>query len=69
MRRAVSFSQDMIRRAGDAMRESRSCDWYTLARIALESGIPDTIAAAELMDNAAKRKPDNPAGLISASKR
>jgi hypothetical protein len=57
MSRHVCFTQDMIRRAGDAMRESGSCDWYRLARIALEHGVPDTETASELLDSVTTRKP------------
>jgi hypothetical protein len=40
-----------------AMRESRSGDWYTLARLALESAVRTESELLELLDDHAKPRP------------
>jgi hypothetical protein len=57
--RAVFWPQSALRRAADAMRESRSSDWLVLAKCALEAGIRDEHDLAELIAdfNQTKRAP------------
>jgi hypothetical protein len=45
----------MLRRGGDAMRESRSSDYYTLARICLHAAIR-TVDDLDLLETPAKRR-------------
>jgi hypothetical protein len=47
---AIHWPQHSIRSAADAMRESRSSDLFTLARVALEAAIPDALALLDLLE-------------------
>lgn len=48
--RPVYWSQDCIRRAALAMKESRSCDWFQLARVGLEAAIANDVDLVALLD-------------------
>jgi hypothetical protein len=54
--KSVYWSQDMIRRAADAMRGSRSSDLFVLARLALEGAVRSRDDLLALLD-----EPDTPA--------
>jgi hypothetical protein len=60
--RPVYWPQDAIRRAADAMRESRSNDLYILAKIALHAAIRNRDDLLDL-DPAPSRAPAKPASI------
>jgi hypothetical protein len=61
--RPVFWSQDALRRAVDAMRESRSTDWLILAKRALEAAVRDQEDVAALIDEPRPRKTKAPAEI------
>jgi hypothetical protein len=46
----IFWPQDVIRRGAEGMRESRSNDYFTLARRCYERGLPDRTAVLALLD-------------------
>ena len=52
----ILFSGDHIRRAAEKMRESRSSDFYTLARLALQGALRTKEDLIALLDEG---EPDN----------
>lgn len=60
-RKPIGWPQAMVRAGGDAMRMSGSSDWYTLARICLESALPNQRAAIDLIS---KTPPGSPIAVI-----
>jgi hypothetical protein len=55
--RAVSFDQDMVRRAGDAMRKAWCNDCYKLAAIALSAAIRHEVDVLNLLPDPPQPKP------------
>jgi hypothetical protein len=55
--RAVSFDQDMVKRAGDAMRKAWCNDCYKLAAIALSAAIRHEVDVLNLLPDPPQPKP------------
>jgi hypothetical protein len=64
--RAIFWPQDVVRRCAMAMKESRSRDWFRLARIGLEAAVANDVELVALLDTTPVRRQAAEAELVLA---